>query len=338
MTMLVIVAHHYVMHSGVMEMLAGKNELQLKDYFLLLWGWGGKTGINCFVLITGYFMCRSQTSAKKFIKLLAEVEFYNIVIYAVFCLTGYTSFAWGELLNRVILFKNISDGFISCFLLFYLCIPFLNKLIFALTEKEHRLLLAWCLGVYTLIPSLGGRVSFNYITWFGVVYIVAAYLRLYPNAWTENQKFCAAATAGNLLLSWLSVLGIAYFTSKTEAGFVWPYYCVVDSNKLFALTTAVSAFLLFKNLKIRCSKTINTIAASAFGVLCIHDNGTVMRQWLWHDVCNNMGACYTALHAIVCVVAIYVVCTLLDALRIRLLERPLLRWLDEKMAQKAAAR
>ncbi len=342
MTMLVIVAHHYVMHSGVMEMLAGKNELQLKDYFLLLWGWGGKTGINCFVLITGYFMCKSQTSAKKFIKLLAEVEFYNIVIYAVFCLTGYTSFAWGELLNRVILFKNISDGFISCFLLFYLCIPFLNKLIFALTEKEHRLLLAWCLGVYTLIPSLGGWVTFNYITWFSIIYLVAAYLRLYPKAWMENEKVCAAAAAGSLLLSWLSVVGVAYFSSKMEMGLVWPYYyCVADSNKLLALTTAVCAFLFFKNLKMGYSKTINTIAASAFGVLCIHANSDMMRQWLWRDVCNNVGAYqtnYTVLHAVGCVVVIYVVCTMIDALRIRLLERPLLRWLDEKMAQKAAAR
>ena len=92
--MLVIVAHHYVANSGVINEIVGITEPQLKDYFLLIWGWGGKTGINCFVLITGYFMCKSQITAEKFIKLLAEVEFYNIIIYAVFCLTGYTTFAW----------------------------------------------------------------------------------------------------------------------------------------------------------------------------------------------------------------------------------------------------
>ena len=336
-SMLVIVAHHYVVNSGLQETIVGSTTPQFKDYFLLLWGWGGKTGINCFVLITGYFMCKSQITAKKFIKLLAEVEFYNIVIYAVFCLTGYTTFAWGELLNRVILFKNISDGFTSCFLLFYLCIPFLNKLIFALTEKEHRLLLAWCLGVYTLIPSLGGWVSFNYITWFGVVYLVAAYLRLYPNAWTENGKLCTAAAAGTLLLSWLTVLASVWLTKDSADGLVWPYGWVCDSNKLIALLTAVCAFLFFKNLKMGYSKTINTIAASAFGVLCIHANSDLMRQWLWHDVCNNVGAYQTShavLHAIVCVVVIYAVCTVLDALRIHLLERPLLRLWDEKAAQK----
>lgn len=140
-SMLVIVAHHYVANSGVINEIVGITEPQLKDYFLLIWGWGGKTGINCFVLITGYFMCKSQITAEKFIKLLAEVEFYNIIIYAVFCLTGYTTFAWKAFLDGIILFKSISDGFTPCFLLFYLLIPFLNKLISALTEKEHRLLL-----------------------------------------------------------------------------------------------------------------------------------------------------------------------------------------------------
>lgn len=293
-SMLVIVAHHYVANSGVINEIVGITEPQLKDYFLLIWGWGGKTGINCFVLITGYFMCKSQITAEKFIKLLAEVEFYNIIIYAVFCLTGYTTF---------------------------------------LTEKEHRLLLEWCLVVYTLIPSLGGWTAFNYITWFSVIYLVAAYLRLYPKDWFENGKLCAVAAAGTLLLSWLSVVGIAYFTSKTETGLVWPYYWVADSNKLLALATAVSAFLFFKNLKIGCSKGINTVAASAFGVLCIHANSDTMRQWLWRDTCNNLGAyqtSYAVIHAIGCVVVIYAVCTLLDGLRIRLLERPLLCWLDKK--------
>lgn len=337
--MLVIVAHHYVVNSGVMDLIIGKHAAQFKDYFLAIWGWGGKTGINCFVLITGYFMCCSQITAKKFIKLLAEVEFYNIVIYAVFCLTGYTAFAWGDLLGRVILFKNIADGFTSCFLLFYLLIPFLNKLIAALTEKEHLLLLAWCLAVYTLIPTLGGQVELNYITWFIVIYFVASYIRLYPKRWFENRTLWLAATVGALLISWQNVAGnISYY--KTEWGILWPYSGVVQPNLLLPLVTAVCAFLLFKNLKIGCSKMINTIAASAFGVLCIHANSDTMRQWLWHDVCNNVGAYqtdHTVLHAIACVAVIYVVCTAIDALRIRLLERPMLRWLDEKMTQKDAA-
>lgn len=53
LSMLMIVAHHYVVNSGLLDCIEKQSQLGVKDYFLLLFGWGGKTGIDCFVLITG---------------------------------------------------------------------------------------------------------------------------------------------------------------------------------------------------------------------------------------------------------------------------------------------
>lgn len=39
-------------------------------YILDMWRW---TGIDCFVLITGYFMCKSHITLRKYLKLLLEV-------------------------------------------------------------------------------------------------------------------------------------------------------------------------------------------------------------------------------------------------------------------------
>lgn len=65
--MLLIVAHHYVVNSGLTSIGGpiSSNPISLKSLFLLLFGAWGKTGINCFVLITGYFMCKSQITLKK---------------------------------------------------------------------------------------------------------------------------------------------------------------------------------------------------------------------------------------------------------------------------------
>ena len=35
--------------------------------------------VDLFVLITGYFMCKSQISIRKYVKLFLEVQFYMIV-------------------------------------------------------------------------------------------------------------------------------------------------------------------------------------------------------------------------------------------------------------------
>lgn len=320
--MLMIVAHHYVVNSGLLDCIDAQGCLHFKDYFLLLFGWGGKTGINCFVLITGYFMCTSNITKKKFVKLLGEVYFYKVAIGGIFFLSGYEPFSVKESLKMLFPFFSVADNFTGCFLLFYLLIPFLNKLIHSLSEKEHLALLVWCLGVYVVLPSFAkANVVFNYITWFAILYIVASYIRLCPKEWFSNQKIVGCIAGISLLLSWMSVMLLAAASKHFGKSIGTAYFFVSDSNKILALTTGVSAFLFFKNLQIGYSKFINTIAASTFGVLMIHANSNTMRQWLWCDVCNNVGVYETGnivVHAIVCVGIIYTVCTIIDRVRIKM--------------------
>lgn len=84
--------------------------------------------------------------------------------------------------------------------------------------------------------------------------------------------------------------------------------------------------MFFKNLHFH-NKSINAISAASFGVLLIHANSDVMRQWLWKDVLNNVriyGTDIMIIHAFLAVIGIYVICTVIDMLRIKFIERPLL--------------
>jgi len=117
--MLLIVMHHYVVNSGLLNVMVN-DSLSARSIFLYLFGMWGKTGINCFVLITGYFMCKSTITIRKFLKLLLEVEFYYIIIGLCFIIGGYTNFSWGKMIYMISPIKNIGSDFVSCFLLFYL--------------------------------------------------------------------------------------------------------------------------------------------------------------------------------------------------------------------------
>ena len=75
--MLSIVAHHYVVNSGLMSLMDA-DPMNPKSLFLYLVGMWGKTGINCFILITGFFMCQSHITLRKFLKLILQIEFYYI--------------------------------------------------------------------------------------------------------------------------------------------------------------------------------------------------------------------------------------------------------------------
>jgi hypothetical protein len=95
-----------------------------------------------------------------------------------------------------------------------------------------------------------------------------------------------------------------------------PYLLVNDSNQLFPIALAVSSFMFFKNIRIKQSNVINSLAAATFAVLLIHDN-LIMRKWLWQNIVDCSGHIYTSTiltlaHAIVVVFSIYIICVVID--------------------------
>lgn len=327
--MLVIVAHHYVVNSGLMYCVQNDYP-SLKTIFLLILGWGGKTGINCFVLITGYYMCKSQITLRKGLKLLLEVLFYNISIYFFFVIYGYSNFSTSSLLKNVNPFNSISDGFTSCYLIFYCFIPFLSILVKYMTKRQHTILLSIGLLFFSILPNLFIEYRFNYVSWFIVLFFIGSYLRLYEPFANLNIHKLAILFSSSIALSWLSVLLCSLWITYSK----WPihhsYFMVSDSNKPLAIITAVFAFMFFKKLNISYHKSINTIAASTFGVLCIHANSDTMRQWLWWSLLKNVEN-YSGnifLHAILSILLVYTICTILDFMRIRYIEQPFFKFYD----------
>lgn len=332
--MLLIVAHHYVVNSGLTAVDGPiyAAPLSWRSLFLLILGAWGKTGINCFVVITGYFMCKSQITAKKFAKLFFEVMFYHIVIYVLFVISRYKTFSIIEFLWLLIPVRKISNGFVSAYLVFFLLIPFLNVLLQHMSEKQHLFLILWCGFTYVFLGTVPGfSVTMNYVSWFSVVYIIASYVRYYPKKIYTKGKAWGWLVLTFLTADFLTII-VCTMLSK-RLGMRAAYAFLQDCNTFLAIATGICAFMFFKNLRIPCNKTINTVASSTFGVLLIHANSDTMRQWLWRDVLDCVGhykSAFMPLYVIASVAGVFIVCVFLDQLRIRFIEKPFFRLWDKK--------
>ena len=78
--MFIIVAHHYVVNSGIVS-LYDFNNISFNMIFSQIWGFGGKMAINIFVLISCYFMCTYKLTWLKILKLYLEIKFYSVLIF-----------------------------------------------------------------------------------------------------------------------------------------------------------------------------------------------------------------------------------------------------------------
>ena len=327
--MLLIVAHHYVVNSGLIQQLQDE-PMDIASSAMMLFGAWGKTGINCFVLITGYFMCKSKFTWEKLLKLYVQIVFYTIIIYGIFCVTDHEKLSIHNILWKLWPVKSINSGFTSCFLLFYLFIPFLNIFVQTLGRKSHLMLVALMLFVFSILPTVPIiSISFNYVTWFSVLYFVGSYIRLYGFGKSIKHSTWGVISIVLILLASCSVIGM---TSLYKLGFIpkfYPYFFISDSNKILSLMIAVSSFMYFKDLNIPHSRIINAIGGATFGVLLIHANSDAMRTWLWRETVDCVGnyrndVWMTLGYATVCVLVIFVVCAGIDWFRGKFIEPKLL--------------
>lgn len=318
--MMLIVAHHYMGHSELISLM-NENPSSSQTIMLSLIGMWGKTGINAFVLITGYFMCKSSISIQKFLRLLLQVYFYNIVLTIFLYYGVHMKFTLKDLADALLPIRNIQNDFVACFLMFYLFIPFINILIQHIGKKLHLRLILLSVLVYSFFPSfmLGGT-DFNYVNWFIVLYFISSYMRLYPCKKDTSLKFWGICS---LVCVFLSMLTVCFFLEYYHS-FEKVFLLVTDSNKLLPLATAISSFMFFKNLKLGGHISwINKIASTTFGVLLIHSNSEPMRRWLWDKVIdcaqywNSPGL---FLISILIIFLVFGICSFIEYLRKNLIE------------------
>lgn len=328
--MLMIIAHHYVVASGV-ERLYDFSRVGGNQVFLQLWGWGGKVGVDCFLLVTGFFMCHRHFTWRKFLKLYLEVKFYKLAIALIFVLVGRQALTAQYCFNTVFnVAVFMGTTFSTTFIALFLLVPFINKLIAALDKRAHAWLVMALLLIYTVIGTFFNRNFSGDIGWFVTVYLIGAYIGRYSMPAFRGIGRTASCAALAVALSMATILAITFCPQL--AGRMNVYYFLSDSNRLMAIVTAVALFLFFKNLPMGHNRLINVTATATFGVLLIHTHSD-LAPWLWGDVFNVKGhftSNWLWLHAIAACVAIYVVCVIIDLLRQRLLERPLFNWLDNR--------
>ncbi len=331
-SMLLIIGHHFVVNSGITEYY-DFNSITPNMIFLQFWGMWGKTAINVFVLISGYFMCTSVLTVKRFGKIYLEAKFYKLVLFILLFMLDYQTLGLKSIFKLLFgYWYGIGNGFTSSFLAFYLLIPFFNILIKNMNKKLHLLLVALLVFMYTIVGTFFMNNSiFSEPIWYGVLYFVAAYIRLYPAEWMTSKKTINSILFVCIGLAYTSILVVDFI--GVRFGFEAYYYMIADSNKFLAFMIGLFTFLLFNNLNIKQSNAINSIATTTFGVLCIHANSDAMRTFLWKDLLKVPEAYFMDtgelfLFALFSMFIVFCVCSVIDMLRIRFVEKPLLQWLD----------
>ena len=161
-SMLMIILLHSIDHSGLYETLVPGTSIYYVEQFLYALV---QVCVNCFILISGYFLVTSSFKLKKLGLLWVEVVFYALVIRVVMILLGQVDFSITSILPCFVPIITGRYWFITIYFGMYLLSPFYNIAINAMTKKQHRnllLVLFFLLSVWISIhPAFKGMNSGN---------------------------------------------------------------------------------------------------------------------------------------------------------------------------------
>lgn len=194
-SMLMIILLHSIDHSGLLKNLTPGSILYYYEQFLYALV---QVCVNCFVLISGYFLVSSKIKPEKLVALWIEVVFYSLIIKMIMMAFGEIPFSVVSLVSCLVPVLTGRYWFVTIYFGMYLLSPFFNIAIKTMNKKQHGelLILLFVLAsvMISIHPSFKGMNSGGGwgLAWFGVLYFTAAYIRRYYVLDYKHKKafFC----------------------------------------------------------------------------------------------------------------------------------------------------
>ena len=324
--MLFIIMHHYSVHGGfVLE-----NEITFNKIFLQMMAFGGKLGVDIFVIISGYFLINEGFKLRKLLKLMAQMWFYSIGLLVLVLLFDVHSPGFKDIVKAILPFGMLS-WFAYAYFVLYLIFPFENVLLKNLDRKKYLLMLVLGFILWFAIPTFTKiSMQFSILILFGYLYAVGAYIRIYHEKSVFRNALKISAL-GYVIYLFLSII-LDLLALKYDYFIKRAFYFTNDKS-VFILIVAIGLLLYFKSLKMKYNKFINLIAATTFGIYLLHDNDFV-RKFLWHNIFKNYlyyDSNFLVFHAVFAVISVFIVCGIIDYLRLTFIEKPLFKYLNPKI-------
>ena len=320
--MLLIIGDHLTGQSGI----ADYTTLPSSFAFCLI-GCGSRIACSVFVLIGGWVLCEQPYKTRRPLSLWLSLWLYTVPVTLLCKLAG-LDVSWGALRWAAFPASTRQLWFISDYLLLLLCVPLLNRLLRGLSRPAHRGLLAVLAGPLIVYPTLfGENGAVSDTAWmFLYEYLLIAYLRRWPdNRLAHLLQHRAAALGLGLGLPLLNTILRAVLETRglTDGkAFQYMAYYRTALGALPNLLAALALFYLFKGLDLGCVRWVNAMAGTTLGVYILHQV-SAFRGFLWNGLLQAEAHHGSVGYTLLAILAVFLGCAAVDALRTALVMRPL---------------
>lgn len=280
--------------------------------------------VNCFVMVTGYYLCEKKIKITKILRLMDGMLFYSVIISIIIWCLKFPDISVIQILNTIFPFMTGSYWFMSCYIVLYLIAPLINIVIRSITFETFTRYIFVCVMLFSIIPtvfsSFSGysidRTNGYGVIWFIVLYLTGAWLR--KTNFKFKKKYAAVGVyIGASLCTFLITISVKFFAMSGVAPSYINYELdYIGYNYFSVYIASIGCFLLFKNLRIskQYEKIIMNISSLTLGVYLISEH-PILRNILFTDVfhCDQyIGSLWFLVAFVLVVFTVFSVCCMID--------------------------
>lgn len=249
------------------------------------------TGVNVYVLISGYYLSSSKVRLSKVLLLILQVYFYTLLISGAMMIVGAYSVKPEDKLDRALryLFPISSEHywFVTAYVIMYVLAPVMNAAVNTLKRKQLKTviigLLTWFCFIKSIVPVKFGTDRMGYdFGWFICLYLIAAYIRKYNIVLFRDAKKSALVYLISVVV--IAAFSLVFYKINFDTG-NFNYYAEVPChyNFFFALTGALGLFSVFRFMRLKenlLAEVIRIIAPYTLGVYLLHMHFEIADRWV----------------------------------------------------------
>ena len=273
--------------------------------------------VNCYILITGYFMIdRTELRLKGIWKVWSTTWFYAIGIYLLCVLLSIVPFEGKELLRHATPLLSNDYWFVTSYLILLLLAPFISWALQHASKRQYQMALVIG-GIICFQPLLGWLLmGKQQVLLFIYLFMIGGYIRKYADQALSMRQAVLAYIATMMVMFAYTLYKNHPLENTQYAIFAMAYHGLV-------LPLSVAMFYIAKAWRIeneRIGKAILFLAPLSFAVYIIHTQ-SIVHNWLWAEsaeLLSRSNVCVLPLLCIAITLAVFVVCVLVDYLRVSL--------------------
>ena len=320
--MILLIAHHCVIHGGAINNEVGMN--WFISWFLVP---VGKICFVAFLAISSWFLVDKTFKSERFFKTWLQVLFYSLGGALLAFMLG-APMTWRNWFSAFLPITGNSHGFAAAYLAFYLTTPFLGMVAKKITK--YQLIFLISILLYFQVFSKGvafisqyAQILFSELQLFILIYFILLYFKKFGLGIFNSRVFNISV----ILVSW-GILFILMCLRINTNNYIEFFFSINnDESGILYIISGCSLFFLFNSFNVPTIPWVNKVASTTFGILLIHDHN-FLRISFWTQLLHVQDWHYSSnfiLYLIITTIFVFTVCGIIDWLRQVLLERPIFK-------------